>query len=92
MAAKVFLVIFYLFFPMLILYLCRKIPMINKLGAVVIAYAAGIIIGNISILPQGSEQIQNILTIITVPVAIPLLLFSANIRAWFKMAGKTMLS
>ncbi|MFO8234176.1 MAG: DUF819 family protein [Bacteroidales bacterium] len=92
MIGKIILVIFYVFFPMLILYLCRKIPMINKLGAVVIAYAVGIIVGNISVLPPESESVQNILTIITVPVAIPLLLFSANIRSWFRMAGKTFLS
>lgn len=92
MAAKIFLIIFYLFFPMLILYLCRRVPMINKLGSVVIAYAFGIVIGNISILPPGSDSIQEILTIITVPVAIPLLLFSANIKAWYTMAGKTFLS
>lgn len=92
MAAKVFLVLFYLFSPMLILYLCRKFPMVNKVGSVVIAYGVGLIIGNIGILPEGSEGIQDMLTMITIPLAIPLLLFSANIRAWFMMAGKTLLS
>ncbi len=92
MAAKIILVLFYLFFPMLILYLCRKFPMVNKLGSVVIAYGIGLIIGNIGVLPEGSRAIQDTLTTITIPLAIPLLLFSANIRAWFMMAGKTLLS
>ena len=92
MVAKIILVLFYLFFPMLILYLCRKFPMVNKLGSVVVAYGVGLIIGNIGILPEGSRAIQDTLTTITIPLAIPLLLFSANIRAWFTMAGKTMLS
>jgi uncharacterized membrane protein len=92
MVAKIILVLFYLFFPMLILYLCRKFPMVNKLGSVVIAYGIGLIIGNIEILPEGSRAIQDTLTTITIPLAIPLLLFSANIRAWFTMAGKTLLS
>jgi len=92
MVAKIILVLFYLFFPMLILYLCRKFPMVNKLGSVVIAYGIGLIIGNIEILPEGSRAIQDTLTTITIPLAIPLLLFSANIRAWFMMAGKTLLS
>ena len=92
MVAKIILVLFYLFFPMLILYLCRKFPMVNKLGSVVIAYGIGLIIGNIEILPEGSRAIQDALTTITIPLAIPLLLFSANIRAWFMMAGKTLLS
>jgi len=92
MVAKVFLVLFYVFFPMAILYLCRKVPMINKLGSVVIAYGVGLIIGNTGILPEGSQSLLDGLTTITVPLAIPLLLFSANIRAWFSMAGKTLLS
>jgi len=92
MAAKILLVLFYVFFPMLILYLCRKFPMINKLGSVVIAYGVGIIVGNIGILPEGSAPVQEAVTTITIPLAIPLLLFSANVRSWFMMAGKTMLS
>src|SRR6056297_790446 len=92
MVAKILLVLFYVFFPMAILYLCRKFPMVNKLGSVVIAYGVGLIIGNIGILPEGSRAIKDTLTTITIPLAIPLLLFSANIRAWFTMAGKTMLS
>ena len=92
MVAKILLVIFYVFFPMVILYLCRKIPMVNKIGSVVIAYVFGLILGNIGILPEGSETIQNYLTIITIPLAIPLLLFSANVKSWFKMAGSTFLS
>jgi uncharacterized membrane protein len=92
MVAKILLVLFYVFFPMLILYLCRKFPMVNKLGSVVIAYGVGLIIGNLGILPEGSAAIQETLTTITIPLAIPLLLFSANVRSWFMMAGKTMLS
>lgn len=89
---KVFLVLFYVFFPMGILYLCRKYPFVNKLGSVVIAYAVGLIIGNVGILPEESAGVQEALTIVTIPLAIPLLLFSANIRSWFRMAGKTFLS
>jgi len=89
---KVLLILFYVFFPMAILYLCRKYPFVNKLGSVVIAYAIGLILGNVGILPEGSGKIQDALTIVTIPLAIPLLLFSANIRSWFRMAGKTFLS
>jgi len=92
MLAKIVLVLFYVFFPMAILYLCRKIPMVNKVGSVVIAYVFGLILGNIGVLPEGSEVIQNYLTVITIPLAIPLLLFSANVKSWFRMAGSTLLS
>ncbi len=92
MFVNVLLIIFYVFFPMVILYLCRRFPMVNKLGSVVIAYLFGLILGNVGILPESAEKIQNSLTTITIPLAIPLLLFSANIGAWFKIAGKTLLS
>jgi len=38
------------------------------------------------------KQVQDIVTTITIPIALPLLLFSMNIRLWFKIAGKTFLS
>ncbi len=91
---KILLVIFYLFSPLLILHFCHKYRFVNKIGAVVIAYAVGFVLGNIGILPRiaGVEKIQDMLTTLTIPLAIPLLLFSMNIRQWFKVAGKTMLS
>lgn len=92
MAGNILLVLFYVFFPTVILYLCRKFPMVNKIGSVVIAYLIGLILGNTGILPPGSESIQETLTSITIPLAIPLMLFSANIQSWFKMAGTTLLS
>ena len=86
------LIIFYVFSPLLILHLCHKYKFINKLGAVFIAYLLGLIVGNIGILPAGSEQVQDITTMLTIPLAIPLLLFSANIKEWGKLAKSTFLS
>ena len=88
----ILLALFYLFFPVVILYLCHKFSIINKIGSVLLAYGFGLVLGNIGILPEGSGKVQDLMTMITIPLAIPLLLFSANIRAWFKIAGKTVLS
>lgn len=59
-----------------------------------IAYIVGFILGNIGLLPriEGVDKIQELLTTLTIPLAIPLLLFSMDIRKWFQIAGKTMLS
>ncbi|MFO7657872.1 MAG: DUF819 family protein [Bacteroidales bacterium] len=38
------------------------------------------------------RKMQDLFMTITIPVAIPLLLFSLNIKDWFRMAGKTFLS
>ena len=88
------LVLFYLFFPLLILYACHRFPFVNKVGAVVIAYVVGFIIGNTGLLPrmEGSAEVLDMLTMLTVPIAIPLLLFSANARNLKGLAGKAVLS
>ena len=92
--ATIALVIFYVFSPLLILHLCHKYRFVNKIGAVVIAYAVGFVMGNIGILPriEGLEGTQELLTTLTIPIAIPLLLFSTDVKKWFQIAGKTMLS
>jgi uncharacterized membrane protein len=88
------LVLFYVFSPLLILHLCHKYRFVNKIGAIVIAYAVGFVLGNIRILPliDGAAGTQDMLTTLTIPIAIPLLLFSMDVRKWFQIAGKTMLS
>jgi len=90
----VLLVLFFLLCPLLILRLCHRYSFLNKIGAVVIAYVAGFVIGNIGILSmiEGHGKAQELLTTLTIPIAIPLLLFSMDIRKWTKIAGKTMLS
>lgn len=86
------LVAFYLFTPIFILYLCNRFPLLNKLGNIVIAYAFGLILGGLGLLPPEAAKVQEIIANITIPLAIPLMLFSANIRTWSRLAGSTFLS
>jgi len=51
----VLLVIFYFTFPLLIIYLCKKWSFLQKMGAIVLAYGFGLLIGSTGILPQGSD-------------------------------------
>ena len=90
--AVVIMVLFYVLFPVLVIYACQKSPFIDKLGAVIICYIVGIIIGNVGILPEGSFGVLDLMTTITVPLALPLLLFSIDFVRWFRLAGKTALS
>jgi uncharacterized membrane protein len=92
MAATVALYLFFLGTPILIIYLAGKIPLLNKLGAVLIAYILGLVLGNIGVLPDNASEHQNLLITLTIPLALPLLLFSLNIRRWVNLAGKTLLS
>ena len=86
------LAIFYLFFPIIIIWASERNSLLNKIGAVGVAYVVGVILGNIGILPAGVESLQNTLTTVTVPLALPLLLFSSDVRGWLKLAKKTLLS
>lgn len=84
--------IFYILFPAVIITLCLKYPILDKIGMILICYAAGLILGNINILPPGIEASQNTLCEVTVALALPLLLFSLDLKQWVHLAGKTILS
>lgn len=92
MAAKIILVFFYFLFPVLVIWLGERYSFIRKIGSIVICYIVGLLLGNIGILPEGIEKMNDMITSITIPLAIPLLLFSEDIRKWIRMAKTTFLS
>ncbi len=124
------LVLLYLFIPLLINYLCFTSVFLRKVGAVVLAYGFGLLIGNIGLIPESSHtmlelisnksivlttkyvrelyaagtitendvryfqvyHLQDLLTTLSIAIALPLLLFSLDVKRWFKVAGRTFLS
>ncbi|UJP63705.1 DUF819 family protein [Mongoliitalea daihaiensis] len=123
------LALFYLLFPAVILIACRKYSWLDKIGAVMLSYAAGLIIGNIGIYPLLSPDIHDLLTLdsasvkkqakdlfasgewtaqqyaalsiyqlqdtlmsISILVALPLLLFSTDLRVLVRSAKTTLQS
>ena len=129
MLITISLVVFYLSAPVLLIYLTKISKLLNRLGAVVLAYLLGLFIGNIGIIPAASNGfreilgarsylpeaefqnyfaaskltdsdilvnqiagLQDILMTIIIPLAIPLLLFSLDIRKWLKLAKRAVLS
>jgi len=91
-AMTLFLILFYVFFPVLVIYLCLKFEFLDKLGAVIICYIMGVTLGNIGILPESAANLQDSLSAAAVAIALPLLLFSMNVKAWLQLAGKAILS
>jgi uncharacterized membrane protein len=83
---------FYFLFPALVLYGCHRFSFINKIGGVIICYAIGGILGNSGLIPSSASSPQSFLTDFTVVLALPLLLFNMDVRAWTKLAGKAILS
>lgn len=90
--ASILLILFFLIFPALILYLCGRFKALDRIGPVVICYIAGILAGNTGLLPANALALQDIMTTLTVPLALPLMFFSMNLRGFKKTAGKTFLS
>ncbi|SHE83947.1 Uncharacterized membrane protein [Mariniphaga anaerophila] len=124
------LILFYLLTPVLLIYLCKISDTLKRIGAVVLAYAIGLVLGNIGILPTPSEglvkllggtrsyipkeellavinapgfsdsdltynmiaQVQESIMNYTILIALPLLLFSLNLRKWMKNAHSTIIS
>jgi len=84
--------LFYFLSPAVILLLTYKYEKLSRLGAIVITYGLGLVVGNISVLPDNIGGLQNALTTLTVPVALPLIFFTLNLSHWKKLARKTVLS
>ena len=72
--------------PAGILWICKKVTFLEKIGPVLLLYILGVIIGNIGIRPEGMGTTQEILSNSMVPLAIPMMLFGCTFR--FKEAQK----
>jgi uncharacterized membrane protein len=86
----VLIIAFYFIAPALILGACKKFPLLKKIGSIAVAYILGILLGLSKLLPDDIYAVQDTLTSITVPLAIPLLLFPSKVKDWFRMAGPTL--
>ncbi len=88
MNAHIFALVFLaILFPAIIIFLEGKYKIIKKIGAVLVCYGIGLVVGNIDILPEGSAKYQDLLTQISIPLSLPLILFSMDVKKWFKSAG-----
>jgi uncharacterized membrane protein len=81
--------VIYALAPVLLLYLCKKYSWLNQFGAVALAYILGIILGNINLITPEMKPLQDNFTSVTIALALPLLLFSINVKQWSRLALKT---
>ena len=66
--------------PAGVLWLCRKVSILGKVGPVLILYIIGLAIGNAGLMPNSLPAVQDILSNATVPLAIPLMLYGCTFR------------
>ncbi|MDL2296690.1 DUF819 family protein [Bacteroidales bacterium OttesenSCG-928-B11] len=86
----------YLLSPFLIIYLFRKYKIVKQIGTVIVAYAIGIVMALLGAMPaKGTADYTQLYTIqswiqnITIPLAIPLMLFNCDFKLWTKSLPKT---
>ena len=86
----------YLAAPLCIVSLFKRYRLVRQIGTVIIAYAIGILLALFGLIPSGDApdaasmmSIQKLIQSITVPLAIPLMLFNCDFKLWTRSLPKT---
>ena len=84
----IFIILFCVLSPLFILWLTYKSSLLNKVGSIIVAYIIACTLGLLGVFPDTDEihGVQTTIASATVPFAIPLMLFSADIKSWAKLA------
>lgn len=61
--------------PAGVVWACRRVPLLGKIGPIMVLYAVGMILGNLPFVPNEITTLQEIIPNIMVPLAIPMMLF-----------------
>ena len=77
-----------IFSPLFILWLTYKSALLRKVGSIIIAYIIGCALGLTGLIPDTEEmhEVQTTIASVAIPFAIPLLLLSADLKAWARLA------
>ena len=80
-------ILFYLFAPAGVIWLCRLSKPLARVGTILLMYILGVLAGNLLIYPfEGASAalypIQDALSSVTIPLAMPLILFACNFKGW----------
>ncbi len=80
--------------PALLIWLCQRLPWLDKAGVVVLSFTLGILLAASGLLPAGDDirALQSILAEVSVALALPLLVFSMDVGAALRLAGNTLKS
>ena len=64
--------------PAGVIWLCRRVPVLGKLGPIMALYAVGMIFGNLPFIPSSIASVQDLMPNILIPLAIPMMLFGCT--------------
>lgn len=63
--------------PAGVIWLCRRYPMLDRVGPIMILYGIGLIVGNIP-MPEQIVPLQQLMPNVLIPLAIPMMLFQCS--------------
>lgn len=86
------IILMYFTVPALLIFFCQKFPVLDKLGVVVMAFLAGIVLALLGVIPTevASSDLKETLLSVSVALALPLLVFSIDVVAALRIAGDTL--
>ena len=61
--------------PAGVIWMCRRFPLLGKIGPIMVLYALGIALTNLPFIPEQIKAVQDILPSVVIPLAIPMMLF-----------------
>ncbi|MEJ2532663.1 MAG: DUF819 family protein [Halioglobus sp.] len=82
----------FLLVPVGLLWLVHRQRWAERLGIIVLCYLAGLLAGNAGLIPAAAGPAQEGLTELTIVLALPMLLFTLDVRQWRSAAGRALLS
>ncbi len=82
----------FLVVPAGIIWLTHHQSWAQRLGVIVLCYLAGLLVGNAGLVPVGALPVQQGITEAAIALALPMLLFTLDIRQWGSTAGRALLS
>lgn len=78
--------------PAIIVWMCRHLPLARRFEPIILCYAAGLLVGLSGLLPESVAPVRTEVAEISIGLALPLLLFAVDVRAWRRLAGRAVLS
>lgn len=64
--------------PAGVLWLCRRVALLGKIGPIMVLYGLGMLIGNLPFTPEQIKPLQDLIPNVMVPLAIPMMLFGCS--------------
>jgi uncharacterized membrane protein len=93
------LLLLYLTLPALVIYSCGRFAVLNSIGVVVLCYIAGIaiaqllaVLSDLGLSVTVDNNSQELLMGFCITFAMPMLLFSTNVKDWLRLGPTTILS